>query len=139
MLKLDIWFFVQLVNFLVLVFILNQVLFKPLLNLFQERKEGIEGSIEEAKRLNQLKDEEIKRYNQELAQAREHAKEIYNSLRQEGLHKQKEIIEKAHEEAMAEIRMAQEAIKKETERVRKELGETVRRFSEEIVRKLVEV
>ncbi len=139
MIELNKWFFVQLVNFLFLMVILNILVFRPLLDLFQKRKEATEGALEEAKRLNEEKDRVIAEYQKELAAARDKAREIYNSLREEGLKKQKELIEAAHEEAMKEIERAQQQIKEETEKARKELGEAVRRFSEEIVKKLVEV
>ncbi|NOY39661.1 MAG: hypothetical protein GXO95_05410 [Nitrospirae bacterium] len=139
MIELNKWFFVQLANFLVLLFLLNILLFRPLLNLFKERKENIDGAIEEAKRLNERKDEELARFNKELADAREKAKDFYNSLRQEGLLKQKEMIAQAQVEALKEIEAAQAEIRKETEKVRKLLGDDVRRFSEEIVEKLIEV
>ncbi len=139
MLELNKWFFVQLANFLVLLFLLNILLFRPLLNLFKERKENIDGAIEEAKRLNEKKDEELARFNKELSDAREKAKDFYNSLRQEGLLKQKEMIVQAQEEALKEIEAAQAEIRRETEKVRRLLGDDVRRFSEEIVEKLIEV
>ncbi len=139
MIELNKWFLVQLVNFLVLVFLLNVLLFKPLFNLFSERKENIDGAIDEARRLNAKKDEELERFNRDLAEAREKAKDLYNSLREEGLKKQKEIIAKAQEEALKEIEAAQAEIRRETEKVRKQLGEDVRKFSEEIVEKLVGV
>ncbi len=139
MIELNKWFFVQLANFLVLLFLLNILLFRPILNLFRERKENIDGAIEEARRLNEKKDEELARFNRELADAREKAKDFYNSLRQEGLLKQKEMIAQAQEEALKEIEAAQAEIRRETEKVRRLLGDDVRRFSEEIVEKLIEV
>ncbi|MEC4685906.1 MAG: ATP synthase F0 subunit B [Nitrospirota bacterium] len=139
MLELNKWFFVQLANFLILLFLLNILLFRPLLNLFKERKENIDGAIEEAKRLNEKKDEELARFNKELSDAREKAKDFYNSLRQEGLLKQKEMIAQAQAEALKEIDAAQAEIRRETEKVRRLLGDDVRRFSEEIVEKLIEV
>ncbi|HEC97433.1 MAG TPA: hypothetical protein ENI58_04655 [Nitrospirae bacterium] len=139
MLELNKWFFVQLANFLILLVLLNILLFRPLLNLFKERKENIDGAIEEAKSLTEKKDEGLSRFNKELFDAREKAKDFYNTLRQEGLLKQKEIVAQAQEVALKEIEVAQAEIRRETEKVRKLLGDDVRRFSEEIVEKLVEV
>ncbi len=139
MIELNKWFFVQLANFLILLVILNVILFRPLLELFKQRKETIEGSLEEARSLDQQKEEQLKLYIQELAEAREKAKEIYNTLRQEGLQEQKALIAKAHEEAMAELEAAKASIRGEVEKVRKAMGEYVRQFSDEIVKKLVEV
>jgi F-type H+-transporting ATPase subunit b len=138
MIELNIWFFVQLANFLVLLFLLNHLLFKPLLNLFVERKERVESAVDEAKRLNIKKDEELRRFNRELSEAREKAQETYRALREEGLARQKELIEKAQSEAMAEIESATEAIRRESERVRRQIKEDLSIFSDEIVKKLVE-
>jgi len=139
MIELNKWFFVQLANFLLLLFLLNLLLFRPLLSLFKERKESVQGALEEAKSLNEKKDEQLMKFRQELSLAREEARELYSSLREEGLGVQKKLISEAHEEAMREIEKAREDIRKETENARRKLGEDVRRFSDEIVRKLVEV
>lgn len=140
MINIDkIWFFVQLANFLALIVILNYLLYRPMLRLFDQRKENTEGAIEEAKRLEEKRQQQLAIYNKELTEAREKAKEIYNSLRQEGLQEQKKLIEEAHAHALKEITEAREALKKEADRVRSQLGEQVRQFADEIVNKLVSV
>ncbi len=140
MVEIDkIWFLVQLVNFLVLVFLLNILLFKPLLKLFEERKDATEGALEEAKKLEAMKNESLEAFQKDLAAAREKAREIYNTLREEGLAEQKRIVSEAQEEALREIEKARAEIRQEAEKARKKLGEDVRAFSDEIVRKLVEV
>ncbi len=140
MVEIDkIWFLVQLVNFLVLLFLLNMLLFRPLLNLFEERKDATEGALEEAKKLEAMKNESLEAFQRDLAAAREKAREIYNALRDEGLAEQKRIVSEAQDEALREIEKAREEIRQEAEKARKRLGEDVRAFSDEIVRKLVEV
>lgn len=139
MIELNKWFFVQLINFLILLFLLNVIFFRPLLNLFRERKENIDGAIEEAKSLTVRKEEAFKRYQAELIAAREKAKDIYGSLRQDGLSEQKRMIMEANEEAFRYIQEARGKLRGESERARKELREYLERFSDEIVRKLVEV
>jgi len=137
MIELNKWFIVQLINFLALLIILNIILFEPLLKLFRQRKENIEGAIEEAKRLNEKKDNELEYYNKELTEAREKAKEVYNMLRQQGLEQQKEMIIKAQQEASKEIEKAKEKIRQETEKSKEELREYVKSFSTEIMKKLL--
>jgi F-type H+-transporting ATPase subunit b len=140
MVEIDkIWFLVQLVNFLALVFLLNILLFKPLLKLFEERKDATEGALEEAKKLEAVKNESLEDFQKDLAAAREKAREIYNALREEGLAEQKRIVSEAQDEALREIEKARAEIRQEAEKARKKLGEDVRVFSDEIVRKLVEV
>ncbi|RMG02710.1 MAG: hypothetical protein D6726_07035 [Nitrospirae bacterium] len=140
MIEIDkIWFFVQLANFLILLFLLNKLLFQPLLNLFEERKEATEGALEEARKMQEEKDRALQAFQKEMAEAREKAREIFNQLREEGLAEQKRIVSEAQDETLKEIEKAREEIKKETEAARLKLGDTVRSFSDEIVRKLVEV
>jgi F-type H+-transporting ATPase subunit b len=50
-LELNYSFFFQVVNFLVLIAVLNWLLVKPTLKILEERRQQVEGSEEEAKRL----------------------------------------------------------------------------------------
>lgn len=137
MIDINVWFFVQLANFLILLFLLNTILFKPLLKIFKERRDSIEGSIEEARNLTAKKDEGLSRFNQELAGARVKAEEVYNSLRHGGIAEQKEIIGAAQDESLKEIENAREEIRAESAKARSQLDKDARVFSDEIVKKLV--
>jgi len=139
MLEINQWFFVLAVQFLVLLFILNLILFKPLLKVFKEREDTVKGSLDAAKEMNNKREESIARLNRELADARSKAKEIFEALRAEGLQKQKEVLSKAEAEASGILDSARSDIKAEVERARKALRTEVNKFSDEIVRKLVKV
>ena len=51
MLEMNNWFFVLLALFLSLIFILNQILFKPLVAVFKEREAAIDGAKDEAQKM----------------------------------------------------------------------------------------
>ena len=53
MISLDSSILIQLVNFLLLIVILNILLYKPILSIIDKRKKLLEESDEEIKRLNQ--------------------------------------------------------------------------------------
>ena len=89
MLNISIWFFVQVANFLVLLIVLNYILFKPLLRLFNERQDKIKGAIENAKAIENKKEENLIRLNKDIAEAREKAKAIFDEFRAEGLKQQR--------------------------------------------------
>jgi F-type H+-transporting ATPase subunit b len=124
------WLIVLAVNFLLLLIILNFILFKPLLRIFKTREDTVRGSLDAAKGMNNKREESIARLNRELAEARNKAKEIFDTLKAEGLQKQKEVLSKA--EAEADLRA-------EVEKARKTLRTEIDKFSDEIVRKLVKV
>ena len=137
MLELNKWFFVLAVNFLVLFFILNIVLFKPLLKIFTDREDTVKGALDAAKEMSSKREEGISRLNSELAESRSKAKEIFEALKAEGVNKQKEELSAAEKEAGAMIEQAKTQIIAEAEKARQALKADVDKFSDEIVGKLV--
>jgi F-type H+-transporting ATPase subunit b len=138
MLNIEIkWFIVLLVNFLVLVYVLNIILFKPLLRIFKEREEGVKGSLDAAKEMDRKKEEGLATMNKELAEARQKAKDVFEKLREDALSKQKSLLSDAEAQASAMLRGAREELKAEAEKARVSLKADAEKFSDEIVRKLV--
>jgi F-type H+-transporting ATPase subunit b len=134
-----IWFFVLAINFLALIFILNAILFSPLMKIFKERDDTVKGALDAAKEMTEKREEGIARMNRELAEARSKAKETFESLKAEGLGKQREVLSATEAEAGAILEKARAEIKAEAEKARKALRADIDKFSDEIVRKLVKV
>ncbi|MEW6163199.1 MAG: ATP synthase F0 subunit B [Nitrospirota bacterium] len=139
MLELNKWFFVMAANFFILFFILNYLLFKPLLKIFKEREDTVKSSLDTAKDMSNRREEGIARLNREFVEARNKAKEIFETRKAEGLQKQKEILSAAGAEASGLLEKARSEIRAEAERARKSLRVEVDKFSDEILRKLVKV
>jgi F-type H+-transporting ATPase subunit b len=139
MLEFNKWFFVLLVNFIVLLFILNAILFKPLLQIFKQREDSVKGDLDAAKDMKEKSEEGIARLNRELAESRTKAKEIFEALKSEGLSKQREVLSATEAEAVATLEKARAEIKADAEKARQSLRADVDKFSDEIVRKLVKV
>lgn len=139
MLEFNNWFFVLMIQFLLLLFVLNIILFKPMMELFRQREQTIKGALEEAQLMNEKKEKAIAQMNADLAQAKAQAKQIINALKEEGLAYQKEVVSNAEKEAVQMIEKARADIKAEIEKIRVMLRQEVERLSEEIVNKLVRV
>jgi F-type H+-transporting ATPase subunit b len=139
MLDFNQWYFVLLINFLVLLGVLNAILFQPLKKVFKERDAATKGAIEEAKALVIRKDETLARMNTELMDTRTKAKAIQNGLRDEGMNRQKEVMTATESQAVAMIEQARKELQAETDRARAVLKADVERFSEEIAGKLITV
>ncbi len=137
MLEFNHWFFVLLANFLVLLFVLNLILFQPLLKIMKEREGATSGALDEAKAMTGKKDEAVARMNAELLAARNMAKAAFDALREQGQAAQKETLSKAEAEALAMIEKARKELRSEAEKARTALKADIEKFSEEIVRKLV--
>ncbi|OGW37464.1 MAG: hypothetical protein A2Y97_12690 [Nitrospirae bacterium RBG_13_39_12] len=139
MLDINIWFFVMAINFFALLIILNIILFKPLLKIFKEREDSVKNSIDSANQMTKKREEGIASLNRDLAEARNNAKETFETLKAEGLQKNKEIHSAAEAEVSKILEKARAEVKVEAEKARKTLRADVDKFSDEIVRKLVSV
>lgn len=138
MLKFElVWFLVLLANFLVLLFIMNQILFKPLLKLFNERDKAISGSLEEARDMEIERETELDNLMKEFSRGKSDAREKFEAFKQEGLDRQKQMLEKAQQEAVGILDSARAELRAESEKAREKLRSDVQRFSDEIVTKLV--
>jgi F-type H+-transporting ATPase subunit b len=139
MLEINKWFFVLVLNFFALLFILNIILFKPLLKIFKEREDAVKGSLDAVKDMGNRREESIARLNKELAEARNKAKDVFEALKAEGLQNQKEVLSKAEAEASQVLDKAKADLRADAEKARTTLRAEVDKFSDEIVRKLVGV
>ena len=137
MLDINQYFFWQLANFLILLFILNTILFKPFLRLFKERAEGTTGALENAKALDKEKDIILAQIDEKLSEARGNAKTVFDGLSKEGLDIQKSTVESAQNEAAEINRKAREELEAATEKARAGLKSDIEAFSKQIVEKLV--
>ena len=137
MLNFDKTFLYLVINFFLLLIILNYVLFKPLLKILKERDDTVKGSLDAAKEMNTKREQTIAGLNRELAEARSKAKGVFETLRTEGLQRQKEVLSSAEAEATAVLDKAKSDIRAEVEKARTALRTEIDKFSDEIVRKLV--
>lgn len=137
MLELNRWFFVLVLNFLVLLYVLNIILFKPLIKLFTDRENSIEGSLEAAKEMNRRKEDALAAMSRELKEAVSRSNELFETMRKQGLERQKEILEGANKHAHDLIAKAKGELKTEAGNARQKLRADVEKFSDEIVKKLV--
>lgn len=139
MLQLNFWFFVLLANFLILLYVLNLILYRPLLRVFDEREQSVKGSLAAAKEMEAQKEKALEQMRKELAEAAGKAKEHFEALRAEGQGRQHDALAAAAQEAAGIAEKARQELRAEADKARSALRADVERFSEDIVRKLVGV
>ena len=138
MLELELkWFLVLVANFLVLIYLLNVILFRPLLAVFAKRREAVESATDAARKMVAEKDESLRQMKADLSEAARGARAGFDALRAEGLGQQRAALEAAGAEAAEIINKAREELRAEAARARGALKADVKRFSEEIVGKLM--
>ena len=110
----------QIVNFLVLFFVLKKFLYKPVLNLLEKRRETIEKSLADAKRIEELVAKSKGEYEEELRKARveagkiiEAAESAAEAMRQEKLLLTKQDMEKVIEQGKRQLQAERESMLRE--------------------------
>jgi F-type H+-transporting ATPase subunit b len=133
MIDINITLFIQLINFLVLLIVLNIILFKPIRQIMQERQQGISSALSDARTAQERMQDLLDRYNASLAEAKQKATTSYNALYQQGLDAQRDLIaaeraasgemlDKARAEIAAASSSARGDLKKEAERLSQEIS-----------------
>jgi len=128
--------FIQIINFLALIFILNQLLYKPILQIMDRRKGIFDSTEAEIKRLQDTIDQKMAEYETKIAQAKGEAMAQRGDIQKEGAEKGKEILDGARVEIQKmmddfQIRMTQEVdgartvLRSQSERISKEIAEKV--------------
>lgn len=100
----------QLVNFLILLFILKKFAYKPMLNMLDERKKSIEDAINNAETAKNEAEKLRKEYESRLAEAKQEAQSVIAKATKLGEEMKNEIITNAQNEANKAIQRAQEEI-----------------------------
>ena len=93
MVSLDYSLGIQIVNFLLLIFILNLLLYKPILGMIDRRKKQLEESESEIKRLQESVEQKMVAYEEKLRQAKAAAVEQKNEIIGQGAEEAKTVID----------------------------------------------
>lgn len=131
------WLLILAANFIVLMFVLNIILYKPLLKIFKDREASTKGFLDAARDMDAGKEAGIEKMNKEIAEARKKAKGVFENMRNEGLTTQKQALSSAEAAAADLLQKAREELKVEVAKATQALRGDVEKFSDEIVRKLV--
>jgi F-type H+-transporting ATPase subunit b len=136
-LNIDATFFIQVINFLILIAVLNWLLVKPTLRVLEERRVRVEGSEEEARRLTAEADKNIEEYERGLAEARIDAGKQKERIRAEGLERENEIIRAAREQSRKTVEDMKQRIEKEAHEASSVMKNEVKALSAQIAEKVL--
>ena len=113
--ELDITFFIQIGLFLLLVYILNVLIYKPVLRVMEERGKKISGMEADAVLADKEVEDKLASYRLELDKAKQSGNTDRITLKKEGLDKEVELLGAAHAEAQKTLSAAKDKIAKEVE------------------------
>ena len=108
----------QWINFAILLFLLSKLLFRPITEFLDKRRQDIEDDIEEGKKTREEADSVLSSYQEKLEGADREAMEVKFEAHNEGLKEREKIIRRAEDDAMKILNRAQDEIRLEEKRAR---------------------
>ncbi|MBE9582816.1 MAG: ATP synthase F0 subunit B [Proteobacteria bacterium] len=129
--------FVQMGNFILLIFVLNAILYKPIRQILIERKKKIQGYKEGIETLQQDASESEKSFQANISEARQQGVREKEVLKQAGQDEEKQITDEINRKAQAELEAVCAQIAKDAENARRGLEKEIEVFSGTIVEKIL--
>ena len=137
MIDIDKSLLIQIINFVVLLIVLNFILFKPIRQVMEEREQGISASFGDAKSAQDRVTSLLDSYNASLAEAKQKATTAYNTLYQQGLDAQRDMIAAERAKGSEMMDKARAEITAASTAARADLRKEAERLSQEITSKLL--
>ena len=137
MISVDSSLFIQIANFLFLIWILNKIVYRPIRDMLAKRKDrvtGMEGGIESCLKEAQEKDVQ---FSEGIRAARSKGVAEKEKMIQSGEEEEKAIVRQINEKAQAELAKMRGKIAKDAEEVRQSLLQEVDKFANDIGEKIL--
>ncbi len=137
MIELNYTIIIQIVVFLAVFFTLNELLYKPLFEVFDKRKELIDKRFEEAKRLMEEAEKMVKSYEEGITKARQEVVRIINEAKLKAQEEQRLALMKVREEIDDMLNKLKKELEVEKEEAKKSLREIAVGIASVIAEKLI--
>ncbi len=130
-------FFIQLVNFLIMVFFLNYFLFKPVLAMVERRNEKMRSLKSDAARNKDKGEKVMGKYENKLTEMRKETSGMLAAARKDGLAEQGKIVGQARKEFTRQIEDAKSEIGRESKKASESLKKHIEEISADIAKTLL--
>ena len=137
MISLDWTLILQFFNFFVLLFFLNKLLYRPLLNIMSQRRDKIESGAARAREIEAEVDDKMQRYQQQLSAAKSDAAQERAALRKAGHQQEAEITGDAQQKAVTRIKDIREQVGKEAAEAGQVLNKEAKALAGQIAAKVL--
>ena len=137
MVEINLTIVVQVIQFLILVFILNRLLFKPIGQVLAERQQQITSWEEKTQNLQETARLNLEKYENQLTEERLKARESQEQLTKELKEKEDENIRAVSEKAALIVAETQQELEQERERLRVELRQQAKELSQILAEKVL--
>ena len=137
MIDINLTIVIQVVQFLLLLFVLNRFLFRPTINLIEEREQKITTWKEETKNFHESMQERLQSYENQILEAKAQAQEQQELVTVELQKEEDKKLDAVSEEAVGIVVSTREKLQEETELLRGQLREQAEEMSQLLAEKVL--
>jgi F-type H+-transporting ATPase subunit b len=137
MLNIDYTLLIQIANFLFLLILLNIIAYRPVRGILNKRREEMLVSEERAENWKQKADQFAEELEGNVARTREKGQKEKESIKDQGVAQEKEMIQEAHSSVEEKIEKVRAEIQERVALVSGSLQKEVDAFSRELAEKML--
>ena len=137
MINLDITLVIQMINFLILLFVLNLILFRPIRNIIKERNQIVDTFNSDIASLTDSAQESMDQFELKIQEARKQGVARVQSMKDEGEVAEVELIAATTQEVQAKIEEARNKVAADIQEARTQLQTQVQAFSVAVTEKIL--
>lgn len=128
---------VQMVLFWFVLIFLHFVLFRPYLKAVDAREDGVEGAREEAAEMETRAGVVIEEYEEKMRQARRDAQDVRESLRNQGLQEQNDMVQEVRDELQSKLKEERARIDQKVASARADIEKRAEGLAEAMTQKIL--
>jgi len=137
MINPDITLIIQMINFLILLFILNLILFRPIRNVIKKRNQIIQNFNSDISSLTDEAQDSMERFEQKVLEAKKEGMAQVNKMKGEGERAEADLISATNTEVQAKIEEARKKVASDIQAARTQLQAQVQAFSVAVTEKVL--
>lgn len=138
MLEINATLIVQIIAYFVLLYLLNRLLFKPVMAVIEKRREKTEGTLKGAADIEKEVEEGLEAYRERLKDETAKAQEARAAIKKAAVEKEKALLDSARKEAQDEITRMKAELEKGKGSALESLKEESKKLSTTIAEKVLE-
>lgn len=127
----------QILNFLILLWLLNKFLFTPLGAFLDKRSNEIKDNIDSSQKIKQESEKVLINAKKELDKSKRDASSIISQALEEGIKEKKEIIDEAHARVNDIVRLGKRDVERSVGKAKTELKNQIADIAVDIAGKIV--
>lgn len=137
MIELNGTFFIQLVNFLVLLAILNFIIYRPIRDIIKKRSAKMAADLTEIEDFTGQSEQKIEDYQAALDKARKEGDVVRTTLKEEAVQHEKKILTEAGDQGAKELEAARQETASQRDKALGELEKQVQGYASMVADKVL--